>query len=100
MDAKKMTSDPAAQEMLERMAEAGIETAWDRLEAQQPQCGFGQLGLCCRICNMGPCRIDPFGDGPRYGVCGADVDTIIARNFARALNGEISISPSSSCIRI
>ncbi|HUX03117.1 MAG: anaerobic carbon-monoxide dehydrogenase catalytic subunit [Phycisphaerae bacterium] len=85
MDPKKMSCDPAAQEMLARMAEAGMETAWDRLEAQQPQCGFGQLGLCCRICNMGPCRIDPFGDGPQRGVCGADADTIIARNFLRAV---------------
>ncbi len=85
MDPKKMTCDPAAQKMLARMAEAGIETAWDRLEAQEPQCGFGQLGLCCRICNMGPCRIDPFGEGPQRGVCGADADTIIARNFLRAV---------------
>jgi carbon-monoxide dehydrogenase catalytic subunit len=34
---------------------------------------------------MGPCRIDPFGDGPQLGVCGADVDTIVARNFLRAV---------------
>jgi carbon-monoxide dehydrogenase catalytic subunit len=67
------------------MADQGIETAWDRLEQQEPQCGFGQLGLCCRICNMGPCRIDPFGEGPERGVCGADADTIIARNFLRGV---------------
>jgi carbon-monoxide dehydrogenase catalytic subunit len=67
------------------MADQGIETAWDRLEQQEPQCGFGQLGLCCRICNMGPCRIDPFGEGPQRGVCGADADTIIARNFLRGV---------------
>jgi len=85
MDAKKRSSDPAAQEMIRQMAEAGVETAWDRLEAQEPQCGFGQLGLCCRVCNMGPCRIDPFGEGPQRGVCGADADTIIARNFLRAV---------------
>jgi carbon-monoxide dehydrogenase catalytic subunit len=84
MDVKKRSSDPAAQEMLKLMAKDGIETAWDRLEAQEPQCGFGSLGICCRVCNMGPCRIDPFGEGPQRGVCGADVDTIIARNFLRA----------------
>ncbi|MGB3086712.1 MAG: anaerobic carbon-monoxide dehydrogenase catalytic subunit [Phycisphaerae bacterium] len=87
MDPKKMSSDTAAQEMLGRMAAAGQETAWDRLAAQEPQCGFGQLGLCCRICDMGPCRIDPFGEGPQHGVCGADADTIIARNFLRAVAG-------------
>jgi carbon-monoxide dehydrogenase catalytic subunit len=85
MDPKKRSSDPAAQEMIRLMAEAGQETAWDRLEEQEPQCGFGLLGLCCRICNMGPCRIDPFGEGPRCGVCGADADTIMARNFLRAV---------------
>jgi carbon-monoxide dehydrogenase catalytic subunit len=87
MDPKQMSSDPAAQEMIRRMAEAGQETAWDRLAAQEPQCAFGALGICCRICNMGPCRIDPFGDGPKYGVCGADVDTIISRNFVRMVAG-------------
>ena len=90
MDVKKRSSDPAAQEMIQRMADVGQETAWDRLEAQEPQCGFGLLGLCCRICNMGPCRIDPFGEGPQVGVCGADADTIIARNFLRAVAGGAS----------
>jgi carbon-monoxide dehydrogenase catalytic subunit len=76
--------------MLKQMADSGQENAWDRLDAQEPQCGFGQLGICCRICNMGPCRIDPFGEGPQRGVCGADVDTIIARNFLRAAAGGAS----------
>jgi len=85
MEPKKRSSDKAAQEMIEHMAQAGQQNAWDRLEAQLPQCGFGKLGVCCRICSMGPCRIDPFGDGPQVGVCGADVDTIVARNFLRAI---------------
>jgi carbon-monoxide dehydrogenase catalytic subunit len=50
-----------------------------------PQCGFGQLGICCRNCLMGPCRIDPFGEGPREGICGADVEIIAARNLARMI---------------
>jgi carbon-monoxide dehydrogenase catalytic subunit len=49
----------------------------------QPQCGFGELGICCTNCNLGPCRIDPFGEGPSVGVCGADRDTIAARNLLR-----------------
>jgi carbon-monoxide dehydrogenase catalytic subunit len=85
MDSKSRSSEKAAQEMIDRMAQAGRENAWDRLEQQQPQCGFGGLGICCRICTMGPCRIDPFGDGPQVGVCGADADTIVARNFLRAV---------------
>ncbi|MCK4316176.1 MAG: carbon monoxide dehydrogenase, partial [Anaerolineae bacterium] len=49
--------DPATHEMLARAEELGLETAWDRYEAQLPQCGFGELGVCCRNCTMGPCRI-------------------------------------------
>jgi carbon-monoxide dehydrogenase catalytic subunit len=85
MDPKKRSTDKAAQEMIGHMAEAGQQNAWDRLEAQSPQCGFGKLGVCCRVCTMGPCRIDPFGEGPQFGVCGADADTIVARNFLRAI---------------
>jgi len=82
-DLQKKTIDPAIQKLLEIAEADGIELAWDRLEAQQPQCGFGRLGLCCRNCAQGPCRIDPFGEGPQLGVCGATADTIVARNFAR-----------------
>ena len=61
MDLKKRSSDKATQEMLKNVSEANIETAWDRFEQQEPQCGFGKLGICCRNCSMGPCRIDSFG---------------------------------------
>jgi carbon-monoxide dehydrogenase catalytic subunit len=62
-----------------------FDLVWDRLEKQQPQCKFGQLGLCCRFCAMGPCTISPVGSGGKrqYGVCGADADTIAARHFVR-----------------
>ena len=63
----------------------GIETVWERHEAQQPQCGFCDMGLSCRICVMGPCRVDPFGEGPQTGVCGADADIIVARNLCRMI---------------
>jgi carbon-monoxide dehydrogenase catalytic subunit len=83
--ALRRTIDPAAQAMLSLAEKQGLETAWDRLEKQQPQCGFGELGLCCRHCNMGPCRIDPFGEGPSRGVCGATADTMVARGLLRAI---------------
>ncbi|MHC1636024.1 MAG: anaerobic carbon-monoxide dehydrogenase catalytic subunit [Candidatus Methanospirareceae archaeon] len=79
------TIDDKARVMLKKAEEEGIELAWDRLEKQQPQCGFGLLGICCRNCNMGPCRIDPFGEGPQRGVCGADADVIVARNLGRMI---------------
>lgn len=82
--------DPAAKEMLKIAKDRGYETAWDRLEKQQPQCGFGLLGVCCRNCMMGPCRINPFGDGPDRGVCGATADVIVARNLDRMIAGGAS----------
>ncbi len=74
-----------AQAMIQRARDEGVETVWDRLQAQEPQCGFCQLGLSCRNCAMGPCRVDPFGEGPQRGVCGADADVIVARNLGRTI---------------
>ena len=82
---KKISINADTQAMLEVARKNGIETVWDRLEKQQPQCGFCNLGTSCRICTMGPCRVDPFGDGPQKGVCGADADIIVARNLARMI---------------
>ncbi len=75
--------DRPTQMLVERAAALKIDTGVQRLEAQQPQCGFGQLGTCCRMCYMGPCRIDPFGEGATMGVCGATADTIVCRNLLR-----------------
>jgi len=78
-------NDQCAATLLPPARKEGIATVWDRHKAMQPQCGFGQLGVCCRICWKGPCRIDPFGDGPQQGICGADADTIVARNLIRMM---------------
>ena len=78
---EERTIDESAKPALEITLKEGIETVWDRLEKQQPQCGFGELGVFCNRCTMGPCRIDPFEGGPERGVCGADADLIVARNF-------------------
>jgi len=86
-DVSKRSVDTAAQKMIACACDAGIDVSWDRLEAQEPQCGFGRLGICCRHCTMGPCRIDPFGEGAQKGVCGATADTIVARGLLRALLG-------------
>lgn len=77
--------DPCAVELLQSAEPTEIGTAWSRHAAQQPQCGFGKTGLCCRICMKGPCRIDPFGEGPKFGICGADRDTIVARHMVRMM---------------
>jgi len=80
---KLRSADPASQQMVEHSAKKGYELAWDRYEALQPQCDFGELGLCCKNCVLGPCRIDPFGEGAKCGVCGADANVIAARNLIR-----------------
>jgi len=87
MDPKKRSIDKAAQEMIALMAEKGQQNAWDRLDAQGAQCGFGKQGICCRICAMGPCRVTKKAP---LGVCGADEDTIVARNFLRAVAAGVS----------
>ncbi|MGL5616526.1 MAG: anaerobic carbon-monoxide dehydrogenase catalytic subunit [Sarcina sp.] len=59
-----------------------VETSHHRVHSQSIKCGFGLQGVCCRLCSNGPCRITP--KAPR-GICGADADTIVARNFLRAV---------------
>ncbi|MDS0527791.1 anaerobic carbon-monoxide dehydrogenase catalytic subunit [Clostridium sp. SHJSY1] len=59
-----------------------IETSFNRVETQKAKCKFGKEGVCCKLCSNGPCKITP--KSPR-GVCGADADTIVARNFLRAI---------------
>ena len=85
--AESRSADPASQAMLAKTEVKNLDTAWDRWDRMQPQCGFGSLGICCRICNMGPCRIDPFSEDPeeQCGVCGATADTIAARNLVRMI---------------
>lgn len=85
MSDKEKSIDLATKEMLELACNKDICTAFDRHEAMEPECGFGQLGICCRNCMMGPCRIDPFGEGPSEGICGATADIIAARNLLRMI---------------
>jgi carbon-monoxide dehydrogenase catalytic subunit len=73
----------SADTMLEGfIKELPIETSHHRVESQSTKCGFGLQGVCCRLCSNGPCRITP--KAPR-GICGANADTIVTRNFLRAV---------------
>ncbi|MBN1889521.1 MAG: anaerobic carbon-monoxide dehydrogenase catalytic subunit [Thermoflexales bacterium] len=74
--------DPSAIFMLERADELGIQTAFTRAETMSAcPIGAGQSGMCCKNCFMGPCRLTKDG---QTGVCGATLETITARNMARA----------------
>jgi carbon-monoxide dehydrogenase catalytic subunit len=79
----RVSVQPDTLALKEKARQEGLETVWERFQAQEPQCGFCSLGLSCRICAMGPCRLDPFGEGPQRGICGADADIMVARNLAR-----------------
>ena len=75
------TPDSAVRELMLRMEQIGVDDAFERFDKQKPQCNFGLSGVCCKICNMGPCRVTPKA---QRGVCGADVDLIVARNLLRS----------------
>ncbi|MBW2484102.1 MAG: anaerobic carbon-monoxide dehydrogenase catalytic subunit [Deltaproteobacteria bacterium] len=84
---QEMSIHQDAQAMIIKARKDGVETAWDRLQEQTPHCTFCEQGLSCRNCVMGPCRISPKGDKRQRGVCGADADVIVARNFGRFVAG-------------
>ena len=77
------TADKAVECIMNEVCEETTSTAWSRYEAQQPQCGFGEMGVCCRHCLMGPCQIAVYGDGPKEGICGAKAYTLVARWIVR-----------------
>ena len=88
MDTFKLTTveemEAATERLLETGAKVGADSWQQRVKNQTPHCKFGEEGICCRICSMGPCRITP--KAPR-GICGCDVHGISARNYLRFTAG-------------
>ena len=76
--------EAATERLLETAAKVGADTWQMRVKNQTPHCKFGEQGICCRICTMGPCRITP--KAPR-GICGCDAHGIVGRNFVRFTAG-------------
>ncbi len=76
--------EAATNRLLETGAQVGADSWQQRVKNQTPHCKFGEEGICCRICSMGPCRITP--KAPR-GICGCDVHGIAGRNFLRFTAG-------------
>jgi carbon-monoxide dehydrogenase catalytic subunit len=81
-DIRDWTTCDATKQMLEKARRDGVETAWDRAANMKP-CPIGADSACCKHCAMGPCRLNPKDPYSKVGVCGATIDTIQARNFAR-----------------
>jgi carbon-monoxide dehydrogenase catalytic subunit len=82
---KDVTSCDATAQMLEKAQRDGVETAFDRA-ANMKACPIGADSACCKHCSMGPCRLNPKDPYSKVGVCGATIDTIMARNFARMVS--------------
>ncbi|MCD7745921.1 MAG: anaerobic carbon-monoxide dehydrogenase catalytic subunit [Lachnospiraceae bacterium] len=76
--------EAATNRLLETGAKVGADAYQFRVKNQTPHCKFGEQGVCCRICSMGPCRITP--KAPR-GICGCDAHGIVGRNFLRFTAG-------------
>ncbi len=79
------SADKELQAFLESVPE---DHSHRRMVQQEIKCGYGLDGVCCKFCSNGPCRISR--SRPK-GVCGADADTIVARNFLR------SVAAGSGC---
>jgi len=82
LNIKDTTICESTAQMLEKAERDGVETAFHRANTMRA-CPIGADSACCKHCSMGPCRLnskDPYG---KVGVCGATIDTIQARNFAR-----------------
>ncbi len=84
----KLTTVEEMEAATERLLETGKKVgadAWQyRVKKQTPHCKFGETGICCKICSMGPCRITP--KAPR-GICGCDAHGIVARNYLKFTAG-------------
>ena len=84
----KMTTveemEAATARLLETGAKVGADSWQLRVKNQTPHCKFGEQGICCRICSMGPCRIAP--KAPR-GICGCDAHGIVGRNYLKFTAG-------------
>ena len=80
MSNKKNICQDADQVLEKYIEELSVDTSHHRMLKQENKCGYGLAGVCCKLCSNGPCRLSP---ARPKGVCGADADTIAARNFLR-----------------
>ncbi len=98
---KRGFADKQVEEMIKYLRGKGIETVWDVQASYdkdflglKDRCSFGSYGLCCRNCDMGPCRLDsedfPFHikmAAPKVsrGTCGKTADSMVASMFLQTV---------------
>ncbi len=80
--ASELTTCEATAQMLEKARKDNVVTALDRGH-EMKACPIGADSACCKHCFMGPCRLNPKDPYKKVGICGATIDTIMARNFGR-----------------
>ncbi|MCP3901940.1 MAG: carbon monoxide dehydrogenase, partial [Desulfobacteraceae bacterium] len=80
--ASDRTMCDATAQMLEKARKDGVIIDLDRGYDMKP-CPIGAVSACCKHCYMGPCRLNSKDPYKKVGVCGATIDTIMARNFGR-----------------
>ncbi len=87
-DDRAKSIDQATVELLQKADKEHISTVFSRADELKP-CPIGVEESCCKICAMGPCRLPRSKkageERRRAGVCGATIDTVVARNFARKI---------------
>ncbi len=77
-----LTMCESTAQMITKARVDGVELFFDRASAMKP-CPIGEQSACCKHCAMGPCRMNVNSPYDKVGVCGATIDTIVARNFGR-----------------
>lgn len=78
---QERSADPSVVDLLQHACDLECATTFDRAD-DMPPCPIGKENKCCKNCSMGPCRLVKPG---QTGVCGATLETVVARNFARSV---------------
>jgi len=78
----RISHHESVRRMYERLKKDGMNTIWDRYEAQglgepDKRCPFCQGGVRCDLCSNGPCRSDAAKN--KKGVCGITADGMAMR---------------------
>lgn len=98
---KKGFADKQIDETVTFLRQHGVETLWDVQDAYDSglfgfsdRCSFGSNGLCCRNCNLGPCRLgsEELPLHMKFSVpatnrssCGKTADSMVAGMFLQTV---------------
>jgi carbon-monoxide dehydrogenase catalytic subunit len=91
---KEIKSGKEIKSLEERARKFKVETIFERTKKIiKNECELGAIGVCCNLCNMGPCivRTSAFASLSQNenlswkGICGADADLIVSRNILRSI---------------